>query len=439
MGKRQPKGLIIQNNPFSYTTGNGKTITSMFSEWESANLAQIFTSNMQPDFSICESYFKMSDATALTSFFSKKPYGTEILANTQIQNEESNLSTVRHNGLRVKIHNWMSESAFVASVRDFVWRKSKWNNPKLVKWLDAVNPQFVFLSAGNMSVFYDMALYISDKYHIPLFAHIGDDYFIYRRSLNLWTNLHRRKMSRKLSEVIAKSQCVIAICDKMARIFHEKYGGNYLTCMNSVEIATEPEIKERNTNSGIRLVYAGNLGINRWKILNLIGRALLELQQEGIYAELDVYSSFEPDTRILKKLTIPGVMKFCGSVFGSELKEVKNCADILVHVEAFEKRYCQLTYTAMSTKIPEYLSTGRIILAVGPQEAASVEFLQQNEVALVVTEYSMDAVKEQIRRYAGSEGKEFVEMRKRAVQIARDKFSNTINAKRIYETITKKC
>ena len=65
MEKKQYKGLIIQNNHFSYNTGNGKTIASMFSEWDSDNLAQIFTSNLQPDFSICKKYFKMSDGAAL--------------------------------------------------------------------------------------------------------------------------------------------------------------------------------------------------------------------------------------------------------------------------------------------------------------------------------------------------------------------------------------
>ena len=65
MEERKCRGLIIQNNPFSYATGNGKTIASMFSEWTNENLAQIFTSNLQPDFTICKNYYKISDANAL--------------------------------------------------------------------------------------------------------------------------------------------------------------------------------------------------------------------------------------------------------------------------------------------------------------------------------------------------------------------------------------
>ena len=45
MEEKQCKGLIIQNNPFSTKTGNGKTIASMFSKWNKENLAQIYVSN----------------------------------------------------------------------------------------------------------------------------------------------------------------------------------------------------------------------------------------------------------------------------------------------------------------------------------------------------------------------------------------------------------
>ena len=437
MEKKQCRGLIIQNNPFSYNTGNGKTIASMFSEWDSENLAQIFTSNLQPDFSICKNYFKMSDGAAVKSFFKRIPFGQEILQgednSIKCMNDDDGRALLKNHGKRLRC--WMSESSFVIVLRDLIWQKSKWENNFFIKWLDKVQPQFVFLSAGNLSVFYDMALFICERYEIPLFVHIGDDYFIYRNGLNPWKNLHRRKMSKKLGQVIARSKCVIAICDKMAQLFKERYGGEYFICMNSVEIQTEVRCKEKEPQQDIKLVYAGNLGINRWKILNLIGQALAELQQEGIHAKLDIYSSYTPGKRILRKLTIPSVMQFCGSVFGEELKRVKRDADILVHVEAFDKKYRQLTYTAMSTKISEYLAAGKTILAVGPEEAASIEFLWKNNVAMVVTECSRHAIKEQLTHYV-STPEELKDMSYRALQIAKEKFSREINAKKIYKIIS---
>lgn len=437
MEERKCRGLIIQNNPFSYATGNGKTIASMFSEWTNENLAQIFTSNLQPDFTICKNYYKISDANALQSFLKRIPCGHPIYADINTKENEKNHGKVTSKFSKGCdfLRSWMSESSFVACLRDLMWRKSNWNNVTLYEWLDEVQPTFVFLSAGNLSVFYDMAQFICEYKGIPLFIHIGDDYFIYRSGLNPWKNLQRRRMSKKLSQAINKSSYVIAICDKMSRVFQEKYGGRYYTCMNSIDFSEQRRVNRERSGKKIKLVYAGNLGINRWKVLNLIGRALEELRAEGIEAQLDIYSSYTPTKRIQQILTIPGALQFCGSVYGEELNRVKGEADILVHVEAFEKRYRQLTYTAMSTKISEYMGSGQTILAVGPEEAASIEFLKDNNAALVVTNQSTDEIKEKVRCYI-TEPEKCNDMCDRAVEIARQRFSKTENAKHIYEIIS---
>lgn len=435
MEKQKLKGLVIQNNPFSYNTGNGKTVASMLSKWDKESLAQIYVSELQPDFSICRHFFKMSDRAALNSFINRKPFGVEVTDSEQheVDYRVSDPAN-KGNDFIKKIKSWMSESSFVTVMRDFVWQKSKWNNQGLTNWLDRFKPDFVYLVAGNMAVFYDMALFICERYNIPLYVHIGDDYFIYRSGLSPWKNLHRKKMSRRLSEVIIKSQCVFAICDKMARVFQEKYGGRYYVSMNCIDLHQKKIIHEKKQRQDITLVYAGNLGINRWKVLSLIGQALMELREEGIHAHLDVYSSYVPDKHICKKLTLPPVMQFCGSAYGEELNQIKENADILVHVEAFEKRYRQLTYTAMSTKISEYLGIGQNILAVGPEEAASIEFLDQNNIAMVVTTKSKEEIKKQIRCYAKNPD-ELENMRYRATQIAKDKFSISKNAQDIWEII----
>ena len=434
MENSQYRGLIIQNNPFSYKTGNGKTLAAMFTLWDSADLAQIFTSNLQPDFSICKQYYKISDAAAVKSFMTKCVIGAVLS-----EEDSSNINNLGEtSNLKKGIQGWMRESHFVAVVRDFIWSNSRWNNERLNQWLDNIQPKFVFLLAGNMSVFYDMAVVICSKFQIPLFLQITDDYFIYRNGWNPWKNLHRFRMSRRLGEAIKKCECSVVICDKMARIFKEKYGGKYFVCMNSVEVQDLQETGIRQAGKDIKLVYAGNLGINRWKVLKLIGQAIKELKQDGISAHLQIYSSCVPTKHICNKLTIPFVSEFRGSLYGEALEQVKKEADILVHVEAFEKRYCQLTYTAMSTKVPEYMGSGRTILAVGPGESASIEFLKENNVAMVVTERSKEAIKEQIKRFACGD-EELVEMRRRAVRIAQERFSKGKNAEHIYKIISGVC
>lgn len=447
--QKQCAGLVIQNNPFSDQTGNGKTVASMLSEWDREHLAQIYVSDLEPDFSICRHYFKMSDRDALCSFLSGRAFGIPSDGNTAAgipcmaddrkngTRRETSGRRKLENGLIQSLENCVKESSFAAVVRDWIWRGSHWKNRRLCDWLDKIRPDFVYLIAGNMSVFYDMALFICRRYHIPLYIQIGDDYFIYRSGLSPWKNIHRIRMSGCLEKAIAQSVCVFAICQKLAWIFKKKYGGRYFVCMNCVEMKKD-RIRNCSMRTGrpLRLVYAGNLGINRYKVLHLIGQALLELgQEEGIHARLEIYSSYLPEKRVRKKLELAPVMTFCGSRYGEELEQVKQDADILVHVEAFERRYRQLTYTAMSTKISEYLAAGRVILAVGPEEAASIGFLLRHDVAMVVSEYEKQAVKAQIRSYY-RHPETYADMRRRAVRLAGEKFSKRKNARRIYKIIS---
>ena len=59
-------------------------------------------------------------------------------------------------------------------------------------------------------------------------------------------------------------------------------------------------------------------------------------------------------------------------------------ADILLHVESNDLQYRSLTRLSVSTKIPEYLISGRLLLAFGPAEVASIKLLSDHNVGCVI-------------------------------------------------------
>ena len=69
-----------------------------------------------------------------------------------------------------------------------------------------------------------------------------------------------------------------------------------------------------------------------------------------------------------------------------KLKIILNNCDIPVHVESFDKKSRIATRLSLSTKISEYLSLGKPILAIGPEEIASMRHLQDS--AFCITELS---------------------------------------------------
>ena len=59
------------------------------------------------------------------------------------------------------------------------------------------------------------------------------------------------------------------------------------------------------------------------------------------------------------------------------VEKPKQKADILLHVESFDKKAIASTKYSFSTKIPEYLSAGKCVFAVGPSNVASIKYLSQ--------------------------------------------------------------
>ena len=99
-----------------------------------------------------------------------------------------------------------------------------------------------------------------------------------------------------------------------------------------------------------------------------------------------MYSNSEPDERTKKLILVDGASEYCGSLGKDELKLKLNEADVLVFVESFDEDQIEKTKYSLSTKVPEYLSVGKPIFAVGPLEVGSMDYLR--DVAICVVELS---------------------------------------------------
>ena len=127
----------------------------------------------------------------------------------------------------------------------------------------------------------------------------------------------------------------------------------------------------------LTMVYAGGLHYNRWKVLAQIACILAEINNSNQKkCFLKIYSAQNISEDIVKKLIVDGASEFCGSVSASPIADIYANADILLHVESFDKKAIASTKYSFSTKIPEYLSAGKCVMAVGPAEVASVRYLR---------------------------------------------------------------
>jgi len=116
-------------------------------------------------------------------------------------------------------------------------------------------------------------------------------------------------------------------------------------------------------------------------------------------------------------------MRIAGHVPPEGVPAVQRDADVLVHVEAFDRASRRYTHYSISTKIPEYMAAGRPILAYGPAEAASLKYILKSQCGLAVSERSASMIQAAVtelatsaskRREMGSHGRQVAESRHNA-------------------------
>jgi glycosyltransferase involved in cell wall biosynthesis len=237
--------------------------------------------------------------------------------------------------------------------------------------------------------------WVCDELEIPMMMQTTDDYVTPRFSLDPFFWLHHVSIKEWYRWAVQKASYIVTIGDLMAEEYKQRFGGNYVVAMNSIAIE---DIKDYSyKGEKVKLVYAGNLGLNRWKVLSIIGQCLHELSNEGLKGELSIYSIVEPEGNVAKALYLPPFMSFKGKLDQAQLRQVKEESDILVHVEAFDKTNRYITRLSISTKIPEYMQSGRCILAVGPCDVASIRYLKDNDMAMTITDSNYDQIKESLR------------------------------------------
>jgi glycosyltransferase involved in cell wall biosynthesis len=219
---------------------------------------------------------------------------------------------------------------------------------------------------------------VQNELKVPVVPHVMDDWLggAYMRSV--FRPLLRARMRRDWRRAFARSPIKLAIGEAMAAEYSRRFGGEFTPFMNAVEPEyLVPSAPRQLDGSPYRLVYVGGLHLNRWRSLREVGLALALLAREGLRAELLVYAHarYKADA---KKMAVPGITRFMGPIGHSEVPRTLREADVLLHVESFDRASRTYTRYSVSTKIPEYMGARRPILAYGPHELASIRYVEES-------------------------------------------------------------
>lgn len=360
----EKKILLISHNPLSQVNNNGKTLASIFRGISLGNIYQIYLTSETPDYSAECHYLQLNEKQIISSLFK-----TKNICCQEIQGTPGKVSstTIKKNNFAIHIKRLLREG---------IWKNPIWKS-KLKKWLKDKHFDVVFFMAGDGMFAYDVYHFVMENISAKGCMFFTDDYILGKVSYSPIACFRQWLLKRKIKKTLTFVEELYVISDEMKYAYDSLFKVDSCVIRNfsieKKEIAIEKNNIQRET---VTMVYAGGLHYNRWKVLAQIANTLQKINcscEKKCF--LKIYSSQNISKKILKKITVANAAEFCGSASASEIADIYYNSDVLLHVESFDKRAIAATKYSFSTKIPEYLSAGRCVLAVGPAEVASIRYL----------------------------------------------------------------
>lgn len=364
--------LIISNNVMSSTRSNGKVILSYFDCLPQSMVRQLYFSSELPSVK-GYIYFQISDADVIKGLFKKSNRGRIIN-----KADDNNYKLYKSNPNAIK-------KTIFRLMREVLWAGKRWKSDNLIHWLDDYQPTDIFFVGGDCIFAYTICNYIVKRYNSRLSMYLTDDYILPRKTDNLIAAFRRRLIKNALSNTLTHTCEFFTISKPMKETYKEFLGRDSFIVTNMSEQLRNEKIEENYSQTTI--LYAGSLYYGRSNVLNLLANVIQDYNSTAKKrAKLNIYTNVAPSENELAAISVPGASEYCGNLTKEKLVIEMNRCHILCIVESFDKRQVENTRLSLSTKVPEYMSVGKPILAIGPDNIGTIEYL--SDIAACATKKS---------------------------------------------------
>lgn len=357
--------LIINATAIGENKGTGVTLRNIWKDYPRDKILQLII-----DWNETE---KDSDIRTIRTpiEFCRIPY-TFYLKTQKKRKQTCGISngSIKQKGLKACIHDLIRGMLDVFPV----------NYDSIIEKVKVFEPDIIYTCGPSVRVLKTVN-YISDSLGIPVILHLMDNWPETIYTTSPLSYVFHSIMKKYLKKINQKSIVNLAISDALGRKYSTTYGVEYKMLMNP---AIHIENKIHHIDNDAKFLYAGSLNLNRWKSLIEIAKVIDFYQKKGNNLKFTLYvPQNDIDVYAEKFLKYGAVLK--PYVSAEKLKKIYQENDILVFAESFDKEIIDFAKYSLSTKIPEYMATGHLILAYLPEELYSSKYLKENKLAVVVS------------------------------------------------------
>ena len=250
----------------------------------------------------------------------------------------------------------------------------------LGRWVRDFDPDIIYTQLGSVRVARLVHL-VSSHLDIPVVPHFMDAWPSTLYADGELMGLGRRAVRRSLQAAVSSSPVILAISPEMAAEYSKRLeirSEVFLNCVDDRDYATTSDTRDA---AGPVLRYVGGLHLDRWRLLTKVAQALGRVSPSST---LHVNAPEADLGRYAKEFTALKNVVWGPSLAAHDVGPALHDSDLLVHVEAFGPAARAYTRLSISTKLPQYMASGRPVLGYGPPEIASMRHIERSGCGLVV-------------------------------------------------------
>lgn len=391
-----PKVLIVSRGVWDDTKGTSSTLANLFRNYDADKLAHIYIETKSPNTNCCNLFFQISEFSLIHKLYkwrTKTGFKIETVSNESIDNVID--STVAQQEERTMEFVRKKRYVLFSFLRELLWLFNGWKCKELKSFVKEFNPDVIWLDGSPLILMNRLHNHVLKVAKKPNSIFLMDDVYTYKScNSGLLSYLYKCFLRKSVKKVVDRSNKVFVASPKMKREYDEVFTIDSIFITKGIDFTnlkyTIPQI-----NSPIKLVYLGQIIYGRIYTLIAIAEALKEINSSGIKIQMQVYTNNYISEELKRKLLVHDSVLLMDAVpYNKVLKVIAN-NDVLLFVESFEKRYKSIARLSFSTKITDYLSSGKCVLAIGPSDIAPMEYLEDEDAAIVVTD--LNEVKGKLR------------------------------------------
>ena len=374
---KYPKILVIAINAWR-EDATSHTLMNIFSCWQPENLAMIYTRSDLPNTKVCSHFFQISENDVLRSIL--KPWlktGREVFNSSDNNSEAIQAEHERYAKSRKK-HSWV-----LTICREIVWWLGHWKTKELEQFINEINPDVLFIPIYPTIYMGWIQRYIQKLTNKPFACYLADDNYSYKTCSGICSYIHRFFLRKQVRYLATHCNEMFVIVDKEKEETDRLFNTNSIILTKGLDFS-HINYQEHILNKPLQFVYTGNLIIGRDKTLALLADIINEINKNGCLITLDIYSPDIVSNEIMKRLN-NGYSKHRGFTCRDKVLEIQQKADVVVFAEALNGKERYAARLSFSTKITDYLSNGKCILAIGAKDIAPIDYFRKNDSAIIAT------------------------------------------------------